>query len=456
MRKADYVNKIFSDFFNNITPDRVPSSRMFTHYMIAEYAGINPVDMQADFSVLGEKAIELSKMVKSDAVPFFPVSWMDPRPAKFYQLLGSKTFQMAETGFVQHPNTTGMLESEYPELIKDPYAFAIEKVLPRLHKSFDYGKPFEMLRSVYMANLALKQDEDALMPAWMELFTSGEYYEGPPMGSFASTSAAADFIADIIRGFTGFSTDLKKHREELKQACDVLLPYLFYRGLPPAPHPEGQVLLPVHMPTYIQEKDFTEVWLPTFLKMAQNYAALGTRCWLGLGNDYTRYLDILQDFPAGTIMCFDRGDPKLIKDKLGDKHILTGMFPIDVIKLGTKQQVIDKVKEYLDILAPGGGYVFEFDRPPLMLTDINFENYITMSETVEKYGKYDTAGEPFGQKLNSEGYVFNESSVPKPTSKYMFNWDEFKKDNPYASERMRESLEGYDAQMQNLVFNLLI
>jgi hypothetical protein len=231
---------------------------------------------------------------------------------------------------------------------------------------------------------------------------------------------------------------------------------MFWRGLPAAPHPEGQVMMPIHMPTFLSEKDFTEVWLPTFLKMVQNYAAVGTRCWFGLGGDYTRYLDILQDFPAGQIMCIDKGDPTLIKQKLGGKHIITGMFPLEILRTGTRQQVVDKVKEYLDILAPGGGYIFDIDKPPLVLSDIKLENYIAMSEAVDEFGVYKNAGEPFGKKLNSEGYIFDEASIPKPHSKYMFSWDEFRQQNPYTSDNTKSLLEGYDTTFQKLIFDLLI
>jgi hypothetical protein len=95
-------------------------------------------------------------------------------------------------------------------------------------------------------------------------------------------------------------------------------------------------------------------------------------------------------------------------------------------------------------------------QPPLLLNDINLENYIAMCEAVEEFGKYENAGESFGQKLNSEGYVIDESLLTLPKSKYSFDWDEYKKENPYAPESMKATLEGYDAQMVNSVFNMVI
>lgn len=456
MRRADYLNKLYKDFYNNIIPDRIPSSRLFTPYMIADYAKIDLRDMQADFSILNEKAKELAGLVKSDAVPFYPISYMDPRPEKFYEILGARVFSMSNNGIMQHPEMSVMEDTEYKALAEDPYGFIVNTIIPRLYKNLDPSDPAKMMTSLLMAKAALKEDEDALMPAYMDLFMSGEYYEGPPMGSFSSTTAPCDFIADILRGFGKFSIDVRRHRSEIQEACEKLLPYLFHRGLPTAPDPEGNTVIPVHMPTYMRTKDFEEIWLPTFLKMAKAYAACGVRMWLGMGNDYSRYYDILQEFPAGTIMYLDKGDPKEIKEKLGHKFIISGLFPIDVLRSGTKEETVNTVREYIEILGENGGYVFDIDRPPMRLSDIKLENYIAMSEAVEEYGHYANAGQPFGQKLNAEGFVYEEDQFEIPKSPYAFDWDDYKKANIYASDSLKEKMEGYAADVQRFMFDLVI
>jgi hypothetical protein len=73
-------------------------------------------------------------------------------------------------------------------------------------------------------------------------------------------------------------------------------------------------------------------------------------------------------------MRFEYGDPKLVKEKLGDKHIISGFYPVALLKTGTRQQCIDKAKEIIDILAPGGRYIFDFDKVPITLDSLNVEN----------------------------------------------------------------------------------
>jgi uroporphyrinogen decarboxylase len=63
-----------------------------------------------------------------------------------------------------------------------------------------------------------------------------------------------------------------------------------------------------------------------------------------------------------------------------------GVDTQSVLNQGTPQQVIDQVKEILDIMAPGGGFVFapvhniQEDVPP--------ENFWAMWDTLQAYGKY--------------------------------------------------------------------
>lgn len=173
-------------------------------------------------------------------------------------------------------------------------------------------------------------------------------------------------------------------------------------------------------------------------------------------NDWTRYLDYLNDLPAGTLFMFEYGDPKQIKDKLGYKFLIQGLYPISLIKQGTKQECLDKAKELLDIMMPGGGYLFGFDKNPLTLGDINMENYIAVAEFVHEYATYDNPGEDFGMPLNSEGFVFSKEIMKPLQSRYLLTWDDFKKENPLAPEIAKKRIEKYNHYFFDKIMNLLV
>lgn len=448
--------KIYHDFFNNKIPKRVPVNMYIPRHLMAEYSHLDMIDCQYDYTLVSETAKKLCRMIYSDKSPVYPASIMS-RPPGFYQILGSQSFVMGNKGFVQHPEVIGMEAEEFKELIADPYAFLLEKVIPRQHKNLNPKNPIEMMITLQRGMKTLQETTKASLPLYQECMEEFGYYPGAPMGSTGFSEAPYDFLADQLRGFSEISKDIRRNRNLLKDASEAVLPLLFYWALPSNPNPEGSILTPLHMPTFMREKDFVEIWLPTYKTMLEMYAAKGVRVCAFCEGDWMRYLDIIEsEFPAGTHLMFEYGEPKIIKEKLGKKFLIQGLYPISLIKTGTKQQCIDKAKELLDIMMPGGGYLFGFDKDPLVLGDVNLENLQAVAEFVRDYAIYPNAGETFGQSLNSEGFVFDEKKIPPIKSKYIFDFKDFKEKNPLVSDFSRSNFESYDKEILNFLMYLLV
>lgn len=428
---------------------------MISAYITAEFGGADRFEFQYDFSKLKEPAKKICDYVYSDSPPVTPASMIFNRTPSFYQLLSSQSFVMGSDGFVQHPEVVGMKEDEYPELIKDPYAFLLEKVIPRQYKELDPSNPVQMMNRMQMAKRANDEDLNASIPWFMEIMDTYGYYPGAPMGSSGFCEAPYDFIADQLRSFSGISMDIRRRKSELKEACEAVLPLMFKMGRPQFAHPEGSVMTPLHMPTFMREKDFMEVWMPTYKKMYEQYAALGIRGGAFCEDDWMRYLDNLLELPAGMTLMFEYGDPQKIKDKLGKKFIIQGLYPVSMLKTATKEQCVDKVKELLDIMMPGGGYLFGFDKNPLTMSEVNMENLAAVAQTVKDYGVYDNPGESFGMPVNSENFQVDES-VTSFESKYLFDWDAHKKKYPNTPELAKAKYEKIENDMFNLYMNMLI
>jgi hypothetical protein len=151
---------------------------------------------------------------------------------------------------------------------------------------------------------------------------------------------------------------------------------------------------------------------------------------------------------------FEYGDPKLIKEKLGKKHIIIGMYPIMNLKTKSKEECVAEVKKHLDILAPGGKYIFGFDKSPLLFSDINLENLCAVVETVRDYGVYTYAGETAGMVFKKEDYKAEPSR--KLESKYFKTWDQYKALNPEVSDFGESKLQSLEETIfQYLMFLLL-
>ena len=209
-----------------------------------------------------------------------------------------------------------------------------------------------------------------------------------PAGSVAKAIAPFDFIADQLRGFSNIALDIRRCPDKVAAACEAVAPVLIKKETPKNPSKYGLVNFPLHMGSYLRTKDFEKLYWPSFKYTVDELDKAGQRVGLFVEHDWMRYLDYLNEFPAGTIMRFEYGDPKLVKNKVGKKHIISGLYPLSLIKNGTKQQCIDKAKELLDILAPGGNYFFDFDKSPITLDSINLENYTAVLQYVLDNGKY--------------------------------------------------------------------
>jgi hypothetical protein len=174
-------------------------------------------------------------------------------------------------------------------------------------------------------------------------------------------------------------------------------------------------------------------------------------------------LDEIPGLPAG----FAARDPISIRirrseagqRKAGKNHIITGFYPSVMFKTHTKQQCIDKAKELLDILAPGGNYYFNFDKAPMTLGSTNLENYYAVIEYVAENGKYENAGErAFASERESTiKPVLKE--IPEFKSKYYQTKEEYMQNNSYPIEEIKpviaSIMEGYETMTLKTIMGLL-
>ena len=82
---------------------------------------------------------------------------------------------------------------------------------------------------------------------------------------------------------------------------------------------------------------------------------------------------------------FENVDLKLAKKELGDMACLMGGFPVYTVRYGTPERIREEVKKHLEIMAPGGGYLFTTG---YSLEDCPQENMEALLESVDLYGKY--------------------------------------------------------------------
>ncbi|MCF6096825.1 uroporphyrinogen decarboxylase [Thermovorax subterraneus] len=452
MKNAEELKKerteIFHDLYDGKIPKRVPVGGLIGIEFCIEFAGLPPARTQWTLEGIEEAMDRICQMTGQDIYPFGFA-----RSPVALQILESRILRMGSGGFIQYTEVPVMEADEYDDLIKNPHEFIMEKVLPRKYKALDADP---VTRSIVYAKAAkaLFDHMDTFAKIDAKLIEKYGYYTPPPE-STGIALAPLDFIADELRGVKGLLMDVRRCPEKVAEACEALLPLTLKRALPPVPSKYGQTFMPLHMPGFLRTSDFEKLYWPTFSRVVQALADAGQPVFMFCDHDWMRFLDYLYELPENTRIAFEFGDPKVIKEKLGKRHILSGLYPMTYLKTATKEQCIDKVKELLDIMAPGGRYYFDFDKSLITLNSVNVENYFAVVRYVAENAYYSNAGEEAPKDENSGRSFIKVGEIPPFKSKYYKTWEDYKKEHPEIPAEL-EPVVAQKLQMYEEMFFMLI
>lgn len=448
---ANERQQIFKDIYRGNVPTRVPVNNPLALDAMVEYAGCSVAEIYWDMTKAEEVFDKVCRDFPADQSP-----GGTRRYPSFYQVLGSKPFVMSSTGTMQHPNVEGMEVGDYEEFIASPYDCIIEKILPRLYTELNTDSNKKALTMAKALNAW--QGEMAAVGALGGKIKAKYGFPTIPGGA---TTAPFDFMADFFRGFTGILKDIRRYPEKVAAACDAVTPILVKKGKLLVPSDFGMTVIPLHMGPYLRTPDFEKYYFPSLKKQVEMLTDMGINVQLFVESNYDRYLDYLYDLPENTILRFEMGDPKVIKEKLGKKFIISGFYPMSLLITGTKEQCVDKAKELMDILAPGGGYIFDFDKGALNMVGNITENLKAVLEYVIENGAYSQAEragnkEPL-PKPNREAEIIADIEAGL-NSKYYTTWDVYKQNHPelYAGidHVIAPKMKKYEDTMFNFIINL--
>jgi len=430
---AAYRRQLQVDLYSGIIPDRIPVSNALSLELFIEYAGKDLMLTQYDYKY--EELIEiLEKAMELNLGDDFSAAFARNPVAGL--LTKSNFMVMSSSGFIQHPETCIMQEDEYDQLIADPETFIGEVLVPRLSPLFQKS-PTQYAITYLRSYLSNMEQNMALGRAAMEI---GQKY-GYPQGTAPMTMSGVPFdeLADSYRGFINVTIDIKRRPQKVLDAMEALMPKNIAAANAPYVDITQCSAIMTHMGVFLNTKDFEKFYWPDFAKLCHIAGERNMHMFLFCEGDWSRFYDHLYDLPAGCRLMFEYGDAKTIKDKLGKKHIVGGLYPVTYLKSKSKQECIDKAKELIDIMAPGGNYQFQFDKQALSLSDIDVENYKAVINYVLENGKYSNAGE----KASGDFDFINFQDTVKPylkdypvfKSKYDLPFEEFIKDYPVPAER---------------------
>lgn len=122
-------------------------------------------------------------------------------------------------------------------------------------------------------------------------------------------------------------------------------------GGTPAPFP--LVFLPLHVPTYLRPKDFERFCWPTFCRLVNDLAGMGTKCLLFLEGDWDPHFSFLAQLPKGHLVGMLEREIVEAKKAIGDTMCLAGGLDADLLGYGTPDKCVAQAKA-VESCAPGG------------------------------------------------------------------------------------------------------
>lgn len=332
---------------------------------------------------------------------------MDKIGIQYFQWAGQEGSVVQENSIHQYIEKDYLPEEEFPEYVSDRSGWITRRYIPQCFSKIKGLGKMDIRGFIGWGFLpALKQFADPdisealkvlseTAPMAIDYFDELHDFEkeidemGFPIQFGATVSTAFDSISDCLRGTLGIMSDFYEQPEIIHRAIGMTHPGIVKSALGQMKNARGKwVYIPLHkgMDGFMSPKQYEEFYWPTLRSLIIEIVNAGYTPYIYTEGKYDSRLEILTDIPEGkTVIHFENVDRKEAKRIVGPHACITGGFNARLLETGTKQQVIDAVKETLDIYAPSGGYIFDINDT---MDDCKPENVEAMFDTVKNYGKY--------------------------------------------------------------------
>ena len=308
-----------------------------------------------------------------------PGKVLDILDLKLYQWPGHGLAREREYQFVEGEY---MKAEEYQDLIDDPTCFFLNVYFPRIFGSLTPFETFPLLPPVneipVIPPTVAAFGTTAMQGALQSLIQAGEEAHrwkaavgkigakimgnGFPSFSGGFTKAPFDVIGDSLRGTTGVMLDIFRYPDELKEACERLVPMMVKSGATACrANKHLMPFIPLHKgaDNFMSDDMFRTFYWPTLRKVIIGLINEGMVPLLFAEGGYNDRLEIITDIPRGKVVWwFDQTDMKRAKETVGQVACIAGNVPLDLLCTGTPDQVRDYCRQLIDPVGPDGGFLF--------------------------------------------------------------------------------------------------
>ncbi len=376
----------------------------------AFYSGLTPHDVMYDYDKIKTAWTKFYIDLQPDAHGGCAV----PSPGKLLDILDYKLYKWPGHG-VSPESTYQAIEGEYMKadeydiLIHNPLYFLSFTWTSRI---FGALEPFQMLpHRAYLTEMYgvsvpfIPYGLPPVQAAYKALLEAGDealkwigviaaFGKEMPEAGFPPYQAGAskapfDVIGDTLRGTRGIMLDMYRQPDKLLQAMEAITPMMIQMGVGAAKEAGNPLIfMPLHKGAdgFLSDEQFKKFYWPSLRKVIMGLVDEGVVPFVWAEGGYNSRLEVIRDLPKGkTAWLFDLTDMAKAKKALDGVACVAGNMPMDLLTLGTTQQVKDHAKKLIDTCGKGGGYIMAngafFDK-------VRWENLKAIVDTVKEYGVY--------------------------------------------------------------------
>ena len=319
-------------------------------------------------------------------------------PGPYYGLDPNTPYQYLDTQYLE--------DDDYDEFLKDPSRFIFQKLLPRKYGAFGglslinpyslcnatiysqaaFGLPpvQEALKAAMETGSLVLQNLGAMAQMSMHFVEKGFI----PFGG-AVCMTPFDEFADHVRGIMDACMDCINEPERLSAALELWTEQHIPAAIANAKMQHAQYLfVPLHcgVDNFMSLDNYKKFYWPGLKAVIQAAVAADmTPVVLCEGKYHTR-LEVLADVPKGKVIYFfEDTDFARAKKELGQVACIGCGIDTHTLMFGTEQEVADETKRWMDLMAPGGGYIMTNS---IAIDQTRPGNMEAWKDTAFTYGKY--------------------------------------------------------------------
>ncbi len=310
-------------------------------------------------------------------------------PLRIFDPIGQAAHHVDEKTRSVHIEQPDIMKGEeYPEFSADMVRMMWTKMMPRKFPSLcEPGGETKLLKSAEEFLLFTQKQTE-----FIDMLTK-DYGMPRPMtgGETPMVMPSFEFFFGYFRGIRDAAIDLRRHKEELAEACaaldSVFVDPVFDQ--PWTPGPNDALLFDIcscFMGHIVMNRKQLDVFYQPFIKKARDMLVKNNKSLYifleGAGSPLWQYME---DIPKGHLAIqLDMDDIYQTRESLPNACLIGGM-PSALLGNGTPDQCVDKARALVETVGANGGFMLSQDKMLSIRSDAKPENMKAVSEFIRDF-----------------------------------------------------------------------